>query len=90
MQSSDSPSGGGSDRIYPAHTRQKTFARFIEVESWKHPEVAVLEPVMRGIESACKGIATLVRRAQCDEIQGAWVGQAGRATQRPSVVVAGA
>jgi hypothetical protein len=44
-----------------------------QVEAWKRPELADLQPVMRGIESACKGIATLVRRAQCDEISGVCV-----------------
>jgi fructose-1,6-bisphosphatase I len=58
------------EKIYPAHTRQKTFSRFIEVETWKHPELAAIQPVMKGIESACKGIARLVRRAQCDDISG--------------------
>lgn len=53
-----------------ALSKQKTLSRYVEVEVWKHRELAELQPVMKGIESACRGIATLVRRAQCDEIAG--------------------
>lgn len=56
--------------IYPAHTRRKTFIRFIEVEAWKYPELSDIQPVMKGINDACRGIASLVRRAQIDEIAG--------------------
>ncbi len=53
-----------------ALSKQKTLSRYVEVEVWKHRELADLQPVMKGIESACRGISTLVRRAQCDEIAG--------------------
>jgi len=53
-----------------ALSKQKTLSRYVEVETWKHRELTDLQPVMSGIESACRGIATLVRRAQCDEIAG--------------------
>lgn len=56
--------------VSPALTKQKTLSRYVEVETWKQRDLADLQPVMNGIESACRGISTLVRRAQCDEIAG--------------------
>jgi hypothetical protein len=61
---------GGAGGMSLALSKHKTLSRYVEVEVWKHRELADLQPVMKGIESACRGIATLVRRAQCDEIAG--------------------
>jgi len=56
--------------IYPAHSKRKTFTRFMEVEAWRHSDLTDIQPVMKGIQDACRGIARLVRRAQIDEISG--------------------
>jgi fructose-1,6-bisphosphatase I len=49
----------------------KTFARYLEVESWKRgPAVRDLEPVLRGIAQACKQINRIVQRAQTDDLYG--------------------
>ncbi len=61
---------GGEAILSLALSKQKTLSRYVEVETWKNRELTDLQPVMSGIESACRGIATLVRRAQCDEIAG--------------------
>lgn len=66
----DEPPHEGTTSWSPALSRQKTLSRYVEVETWKRRELTDLQPVMSGIESACRGIATLVRRAQCDEIAG--------------------
>lgn len=60
-------------RVSPALRKEKTLSRYVEVETWKNSDLVDLQPIMSGIESACKGIATLVRRAQCDEIAGMYL-----------------
>ena len=47
-----------------------TFARYLEVESWKNPENRALEPVLRSIGEACKQITRIVQRAQTDDLYG--------------------
>jgi fructose-1,6-bisphosphatase len=47
-----------------------TYARYLEVESWKNPENRALEPVLRSIGEACKQITRIVQRAQTDDLYG--------------------
>jgi len=55
----------------------KTFARYVEIESWKHPKTRDLEPVLRGISEACKQISRIVQRAQTDDFYGVALGSDG-------------
>jgi len=55
----------------------QTFTRYIEINSWKHPEIRALEPVLRGIGEACKQINRIVQRAQTDEFYGVALGPDG-------------
>jgi len=56
----------------------KTFARYLEIESWKRgPEARDLETVLRSIGEACKQINRIVQRAQTDDLYGVAVGTDG-------------
>lgn len=56
----------------------KTFARYLEIESWKRgPKARDLEPVLRSIGEACKQINRIVQRAQTDDLYGPAIGQDG-------------
>ena len=69
--SSASTNGNVKKKIYPAHTNIKTFTRYLEIQAWKYPnELEELRPVLLGIETACKGISTLVKRAMTDDLSG--------------------
>jgi len=49
----------------------KTFARYLEIESWKRgPLARDMEPVLRSIGEACKQINRIVQRAQTDDLYG--------------------
>ncbi|CAM9380670.1 unnamed protein product [Chrysoparadoxa australica] len=50
--------------------QNKSFTRFVEVEAWRKPEVANMAAIMGAVESACKGVATLVRRSMTDDLAG--------------------
>merc|ERR1719498_2179066 len=52
------------------HSNVKTFQRFLEVETWKRPEIKELENIMLAIGASCQGISSLIRRAQTDDISG--------------------
>jgi len=49
---------------------QKTFSRFIEVESWQATELQELVPVLLAMEKSCKLISELLRRSMTDNNQG--------------------
>lgn len=56
----------------------KTFARYLEIESWKRgPNARDLEMVLRSIGEACKQINRIVQRAQTDDLYGVAVGADG-------------
>jgi len=56
----------------------KTFARYLEIESWKRgSEARDLEIVLRSMGDACKQISRIVQRAQTDDLYGAAVGVDG-------------
>jgi fructose-1,6-bisphosphatase I len=82
LQSSLDPLGPPTP-INSAKTTQrkknlKTFARYLEIESWKRgPSARDLEPVLRSIGEACRQINRIVQRAQTDDLYGVAVGQDG-------------
>jgi len=62
----------------PRKKKLKTFARYLEIESWKRgPEARDLEAVLSSIGGACKQISRIVQRAQTDDLYGAAVGDDG-------------
>lgn len=57
----------------------KTFQRYLEIESWKHPaEFKDLEPVLRSVAESCKQINKIVQRAQTDDLYGVAMGTDGK------------
>ncbi len=77
-----SPSESSSPTIPPQSTQKKkdlkTFARYLEIESWKRgPNARDLEQVLRSIGEACKQINRIVQRAQTDDLYGVAVNADG-------------
>lgn len=54
----------------------RTFARYLEVECWKSPNLRSLESVLTSATRACAQISKIVQRAQTDDIYGAAVDKA--------------
>lgn len=79
--SPSSTNSDGSSKISATQQRKKnlkTFARYLEIESWKRgPNARDLELVLRSIGEACKQINRIVQRAQTDDLYGVAVGQDG-------------
>ncbi|KAG5187646.1 fructose-1,6-bisphosphatase class 1/Sedoheputulose-1,7-bisphosphatase [Tribonema minus] len=61
---------GGEDR----RQGEKTFARWLEVETWRRPEISDMSSIMMAVESACKTLSALVKRAQTDDLAGMYHG----------------
>jgi fructose-1,6-bisphosphatase I len=47
-----------------------TFKRYMQVESWRHPELENLYPILCSIESSCRDINRLMRRISTDNLSG--------------------
>lgn len=86
LQSSSEPiqsSSKSSTNKVPTTPQQrkknlKTFARYLEIESWKRgPNARDLETVLRSIGEACKQINRIIQRAQTDDLYGVAVGVDG-------------
>ena len=63
----------------------QTFPRYLEIESWKRPEVRDLEPVLQAVAEACKQINRIVQRAQTDDIYGVAVGPDGKPLEETNI-----
>ena len=63
----------------------KTFARYLEVECWKHQELRELEPVLQAVSDACKQINRIVQRAQTDDLYGVALGADGNPLEETNV-----
>jgi fructose-1,6-bisphosphatase I len=47
-----------------------TFKRYMQVESWRHPELENLYPILCSIENSCRDINRLMRRISTDNLSG--------------------
>lgn len=48
----------------------KSFSRWLEVECWRQPDLSDMQSVMMAVESTCRTLSGLVRRAQVDDLAG--------------------
>mmetsp|Transcript_15861 Transcript_15861/g.28060 ORF Transcript_15861/g.28060 Transcript_15861/m.28060 type:complete len:415 (-) Transcript_15861:371-1615(-) len=46
--------------------KQKTFTRFVEIESWRSPEMQEMAPLLLGLGNGCKLISDLIKRSSSD------------------------
>jgi hypothetical protein len=61
------------------------FTRYLEVESWKRPDLRGIEPVLLSVATACKLINRIVQRAQTDDVYGVAVDERGNPLDQPNV-----
>jgi hypothetical protein len=57
-----------------ADSASKTFSRWVEVEAWRRPDLASMTDIMHAVESACRTLGALVKRAQTDDLAGMYEG----------------
>ncbi len=50
--------------------KPKTFKRFMQVSTWRDPELEALYPILLSIESSCRDINRLTRRISSDGLSG--------------------
>jgi hypothetical protein len=57
-----------------ADSASKTFSRWVEVEAWRRPDLASMTDIMHAVESACRTLGALVKRAQTEDLAGMYEG----------------
>ena len=50
--------------------RGKSFKRYMQIATWKDPELEALYPILLSIESSCRDINRLMRRISTDGLSG--------------------
>jgi hypothetical protein len=67
-------------RRFCCRCRRCYCCRWLEVEAWRRPEVADIADIMLAVDSCCKVLSALVKRAQTDDLAGMYNPDEGGAT----------